>query len=165
MSNVGNILKQRCYLCPKLSLLNTQTKHRISIRYWLTMTGKTLGTVAYMSPEQAQNLTVDHRTDNWSLGVVLFEMLTGRLPFKGEFIQAMMYSIVNEEPEPITGLCQDLPIELEWIIFKCLEKEKKNRYLRVEGLSNDLNKLKQNINRSCKGTDFRDLWLREFFLQ
>ena len=79
-----------------LAKLREQTK--------LTKTGTTMGTAAYMSPEQTQGEEVDQRTDIWSLGVLLYEMLTGKLPFAGDYVQAVMYSILHEEPEPITGL-------------------------------------------------------------
>jgi len=88
----------------------------------LTKAGTTLGTVAYMSPEQARGEEVDQRTDIWSLGVVLYEMLTGQLPFKGEYEQAVMYSIMNEEPEPIPGLRTGIPMEVERIVHKALAK-------------------------------------------
>jgi len=67
----------------------------------ITKTGATLGTVAYMSPEQLQNQPVDHRTDIWAVGVVLYEMLAGQAPFQGEIEQAAMYAIVNDEPAPV----------------------------------------------------------------
>jgi len=66
----------------------------------LTKTGTTLGTTSYMSPEQVQGKEVDHRTDIWSLGIVLYEMTTGRQPFRGDYDQAVMYSIIHDEPEP-----------------------------------------------------------------
>ena len=65
----------------------------------LTQTGTAVGTVAYMSPEQSRSLEVDRRTDIWSFGVLLYEMITGQLPFKGEYDQAVIYSIMNEDPE------------------------------------------------------------------
>ena len=70
----------------------------------LTKEGTILGTSAYMSPEQTSGEKTDQRTDIWALGVVIYEMATGQLPFKGRYEQAVVYSILNEEPEPITGL-------------------------------------------------------------
>ncbi len=104
----------------------------------LTKSGTTLGTAAYMSPEQARGNPVDHRTDAWSFGVVLFEMLTGRLPFRGEYEQAMMYSIVNEEPDPVSQLRADVPPELEAFIYKALAKDANERYQHVDEMLMDL---------------------------
>jgi len=104
----------------------------------VTKTGATVGTAAYMSPEQAQGLAVDRRTDIWSLGVVLYEMLTGRLPFSGEYYQAVIYRILNEAPEPITSLRAGVPMELERIVGKALEKDPKRRYQQVDDFLVDL---------------------------
>jgi len=111
----------------------------------ITKIGTTMGTTNYMSPEQIQGLEVDHRTDIWSLGVVLFEMLTGQLPFRGEYEQAIMYSIMNEEPELMTGLRTGIPLELERIVNKALAKKQDERYQQVEELEIDLNKIKKNL--------------------
>jgi serine/threonine-protein kinase len=94
----------------------------------LTRTGTTLGTAAYMSPEQARGENVDHRTDIWSFGVVLYEMLTGQLPFKGDYEHAVVFSILNEEPEPVTGLRTGVPVELDHIIKKSMMKDPDERY-------------------------------------
>jgi serine/threonine protein kinase/Tfp pilus assembly protein PilF len=110
----------------------------------LTKAGSTLGTANYMSPEQAQGAEVDHRTDIWGLGVVLYEMITGQLPFKGEYEQAVLYSILNEEPEPISSLRADVPPELERIINKMLAKNPAERYQTVEHLLEDVTRLKEN---------------------
>jgi serine/threonine protein kinase/tetratricopeptide (TPR) repeat protein len=104
----------------------------------LTKEGTTLGTVSYMSPEQARGDEVDHRTDIWSLGVILYEMVTGRRPFTGDYEQAVIYSILNEELKPPTSLRTGVPMELERIIHKCLAKDPRERYQSAADLSADL---------------------------
>jgi len=86
----------------------------------LTREGTTLGTVAYMSPEQARGENVDHRSDIWSLGVVMYEMLSGQLPFLGEREASILYSVVHEEPKPIKEIKRNLPPELQQIIHRAL---------------------------------------------
>ena len=89
----------------------------------LSKTGSTVGTVAYMSPEQARGDVVDHRTDLWSLGVVIYELLTGRLPFRGEHEQALIYSILNEDPKPLESLPGDSSVGLDLAVKKMLQKD------------------------------------------
>ncbi|MFC1553363.1 protein kinase [candidate division KSB1 bacterium] len=105
----------------------------------VTRPGTTLGTIAYMSPEQARSESVDHRSDIFSLGVILYEMITGQLPFKGEYETAMVYSIINVDPEPLTAVRTGIPMELERIVNKLLAKDPGNRYQNVIELPVDIN--------------------------
>ncbi|MEQ9103300.1 MAG: protein kinase [Rhodothermales bacterium] len=107
----------------------------------LTRMGSTLGTVAYMSPEQARGDEVDGRTDLYSLGTVIYEMVAGRLPFGGEYEQAVVYGILNEMPEPLTAVRTGVPMELERIVFKALAKDKEIRYQTASGIIADLKAL------------------------
>ncbi|HLE57225.1 MAG TPA: serine/threonine-protein kinase, partial [Rhodothermia bacterium] len=111
----------------------------------LTRTGATMGTVPYMSPEQARGEKVDHRTDIWSFGVVLYEMIAGRPPFRSDYEQALVYSILNEEPEPLTGLRSNVPMELERIVTKALQKARDLRYQTADDLLADLRGLTRGI--------------------
>jgi len=116
----------------------------------ITRTGTTMGTPAYMSPEQARGEEVDHRTDIWSLGVVLHEIVTGQLPFKGEHEQAVIYSILNVDPEPVTGLRDEVPGSLNTIVKKSLEKEPAKRYQSIGDLLADLQAVKKSFPVSKK---------------
>ena len=109
----------------------------------LTREGTTLGTSAYMSPEQTSGEKLDQRTDIWALGVVLYEMATGQVPFQGHYEQAILYSILYEAPEPITALRTGIPPELERIANKCLAKRADERYQTVSDLLADLGALKR----------------------
>jgi len=106
----------------------------------LTKTGSTLGTAAYMSPEQARGEDVDHRSDIFSFGVVLYEMLTAHLPFRGEHQAAMLYSVVNEDPPPIARFNDKVSVELERIILKALAKDREERYQHSDDMLADLRK-------------------------
>jgi len=111
-----------------------------------TKTEVTMGTVAYMSPEQASGEDADQRTDIWSLGVVLYEMLSGQLPFKGDYNQALMYSILNQKPESIKTLRSNVPLELEQIINKALGKSPDSRYQSAKEICIEL----KNVSKSSE---------------
>jgi len=104
----------------------------------LTKSASTIGTIAYMSPEHIEGKDVDARTDIFSFGVVLYEMLTGQLPFKGEYDSAMMYAIVNEEPEPVQKHRSDLSSELLHVLSRALEKNPDKRYQSINDMLVDL---------------------------
>jgi len=111
----------------------------------LTQPGSTVGTVAYMSPEQAQGMEVDQRSDIFSFGVVLYEMITSQLPFKGEHDAAMIYSIIHETPEPLARYKANVPDELQRMVEKAMEKSPEMRYQHADDLGADLRKLKMEI--------------------
>lgn len=111
----------------------------------LTKTATIMGTVAYMSPEQAKGEKVDHHTDIWSFGAMLYEMLTGKLPFRSDKDQVTIYAILHEEPQSTTELRKDIPENLDKIIEKCLKKSPQKRYKDVEAILNDLKSVSMSI--------------------
>lgn len=108
----------------------------------LTRTGSTIGTVAYMSPEQAQGKKVDHRSDLFSLGVVLYELLAGRTPFKRNSSAATLQSIVSDEAPPLTRYRGDVPDQLQQVVTKLLKKDPELRYQSADGVLPDLKALR-----------------------
>jgi len=104
----------------------------------LTQKGTTLGTAAYMSPEQIRGEKASESSDIWSFGVVFYELLTGELPFNSIYEQAAMYSIVNEDPRPITELQEDIPAVVESIVSRCLNKEIEERSNTFDEIALDL---------------------------
>jgi serine/threonine protein kinase/Tol biopolymer transport system component len=129
---------------------------KLSGRTKLTKTGSTLGTVAYMSPEQLQGSEADARADIFSLGVVLYEMLTGKTPFRGDHEAALMYSIVNQEPEPLQNLVPDVPAELIHVVSRALEKSPADRYKTMDDLLIDLRRLRRETSKVSMPT-FRQI--------
>jgi serine/threonine-protein kinase len=122
----------------------------------LTRTSSTVGTLAYMAPEQIQGGEVDSRSDIFSFGVVVFEMLTGRLPFAGEHEAAMMYSIVNQEPESVQKSRPDVSAEVDRIIRRALEKDPEDRYQHIDDMVSELRRLLKQSSRVSR-TVMRDV--------
>jgi eukaryotic-like serine/threonine-protein kinase len=106
-----------------------------------TQAGTAVGTVAYMSPEQAQGRSVDFRSDQFSLGVVLYEMLAGQRPFRGASAAETLAAILREEPEPVTKLEPKVPAILGWIVQRCLSKDPEERYSSTRDLAKELQSL------------------------
>jgi non-specific serine/threonine protein kinase len=104
----------------------------------ISKTTRGVGTAAYMSPEQGRGDPVDHRTDIWSLGVVMYEMLTGELPFKGDYDPAVVYSLLNEDPVPVGELRPDLPLKAQRIIERAMAKDPDLRYQSAADILADL---------------------------
>ncbi len=117
----------------------------------LTQAGSTVGTAAYMSPEQAQGEDVDHRSDIFSLGVVLYELLTTHLPFHGEHQAALVYSVLNENPQPMARFNNNVSPELERIVEKALSKDKDERYQHVDDMLADIRRERKNLEYAQAG--------------
>jgi eukaryotic-like serine/threonine-protein kinase len=137
----------------KLTERNSETpdsEARTKIIEHKTTPGMVLGTVAYMSPEQARGLPVDSRTDVWSLGVVLYEMVTGQRPFAAPTATDVIISIVGREPEPLDRLAPSAPTQLAQIVSKALAKDREGRYLTAEDLLVDLKDLRREVDAETR---------------
>ena len=115
-----------------------------------TVAGAVLGTVSYMSPEQALGRTVDHRSDLFSLGVVFYEMLTGRLPFEGRTFGEMVDAILHQVPPPATRFSYEVTSEIEGILRKALEKNPDRRYQDARGLEIDLHHVRESLDEALR---------------
>lgn len=116
-----------------------------------TVPGTVMGSARYMSPEQARGLDVDERTDTWSLGVVLYELLIGKPPFDGETTADTLAAVIYHEPEPISNLLPNVPVELSRIVRKALQKDRDERYQSVKDLSLDIKELLHELEHSNSG--------------
>jgi len=131
---------------------------RLTGRTKLTKTGSMLGTVAYMSPEQLQGEEADEQTDIWSFGVLLYELITGQLPFRGEHESAMMYSIMNEQAKPLLTLRPETPNTLERITAHCLQKDRIQRAKTIREISAELSNLRGAVPLTVRWFEPRLLW-------
>jgi len=123
---------------------------KLATKTRLTRAGTTVGTVLYMSPEQAKGEETDQRSDIWSLGVVLYEMVTGKPPFRGEHEQAIIYSILNTQPEPVGRLLPETPKELDRVLTKALARTPAERYQRMSEFAGDLDLLKETLHKEAR---------------
>ncbi|MFI5181323.1 MAG: protein kinase [Thermoanaerobaculia bacterium] len=119
----------------------------------LSEKGVVLGTVAYMSPEQARGETVDFRSDQFSLGTVLYEMLTGKRPFVRDSAAETLTAIIREEPEPVTKLDPKLPAPLGWLVQRCLSKEPGERYASTIDVAKELQNLRTHLSEAVSAAD------------
>jgi serine/threonine protein kinase/dipeptidyl aminopeptidase/acylaminoacyl peptidase len=127
---------------PDQPIIDAEAETRAQVK---TQPGVVMGTVAYMSPEQARGKETDSRSDIWSLGCVIYEMLAGRTPFAGETTADRIASIIHKEPLPLSRLVENIPSRLEEIVSKCLEKNADERYQTVKDLLIDLRRLKKRL--------------------
>ncbi|HKQ50738.1 MAG TPA: protein kinase [Pyrinomonadaceae bacterium] len=129
------------------SLVDTEAQTKMLVN---TSPGMVMGTVSYMSPEQARGFQLDSRTDIWSLGCVLYEMVAGRVPFSGETTSDVIVAVLDREPPPLPGGPYETPLELQRILRKALRKDREERYQTVKDLLVDLRALKQEVDFEAK---------------
>jgi serine/threonine protein kinase len=127
---------------PSSTSTGSESPTRVMFR---TEAGTVVGTIPYMSPEQARGMPIDARTDIWSLGVVIYEMLTGHRPFSGDTPTDVIVSVISSEPSPISSYGREIPAELEWIVAKALSKDVAGRYQTATELRIDLEKIRKQI--------------------
>jgi serine/threonine protein kinase len=110
-----------------------------------TIPGTVMGTVGYMSPEQASGSDADFRSDQFSLGAILFEMITGRSPFRRETAVDTLAAVLHDDPPPIAELAPECPVALRWIVERLLAKDREDRYASTSDLSRDLRQLRDHV--------------------
>jgi serine/threonine protein kinase len=130
---------------PQHSAATAATSDKLNPEGMVTTAGTIMGTINYMSPEQVRGLSVDSRTDLFSLGVVLYQLVTGHLPFRGSTIGMMMEAILRQAPVPPVRLNPDVPDRLQDILAKCLEKDRGMRYQHASEIVSDLKRLKRDL--------------------
>jgi len=118
---------------------------KISGTEQLTKEGTTIGTAAYMSPEQARHEEADPRSDIWSFGIILYELLSGKVPFHGDYEAAVLYDILHTEPEPLESLNKEIPAELSQVVKRCLERDKLKRYQSAPEIISDLESVRSDL--------------------
>src|SRR6185369_2039632 len=118
-----------------------------------TTAGTVLGTVAYMSPEQASGETVDYRSDQFSLGSMLYEMTTGKRAFQRKTAAETMSAIIREDPEPAGTVRPDLPLPVRWVLERCLAKDREERYASTKDLARDLAGLRDHLWEASSGSE------------
>ena len=118
-----------------------------------THAGTVLGTVAYMSPEQASGEPLDYRSDQFSLGSMLYEMSTGQKAFQRKTAAETMSAIIREEPEPVAKLRPDLPLPVRWMLDRCLSKDREERYVSTKDLARDLASVRDHISEVSSGAE------------
>jgi len=126
----------------------------------VTTTGEIAGTMAYMSPEQVQGGHVDYRTDIWALGIILYEMLTDQLPFKGDLYPAILFAILTQEPASLQELRPDVPIFLQTIITRCLNKDPTHRFQRADEITKALeeHRVVRSVSPDVSSQQIRKYW-------
>ncbi|MBI1803427.1 MAG: protein kinase [Ignavibacteriae bacterium] len=155
-----NIMVRRDGICQVMDFGLAKLRNASSKINRLTKEGSTVGTAGYMSPEQVQGQDTDHRSDIFSLGVLLYELFTGQLPFKGVHETALLYEIVNVDAPPMSAVKPEIDPSLDAIVLECLAKEPSERYQSVAEVGKELRRFKRESSRSrvSRVTSVRDVY-------
>jgi serine/threonine protein kinase len=134
---------------------------RMESALWRTQIDKIIGSPLYMSPEQIQSHPIDPRSDIFSFGIVLYQMLTGRLPFNGDNVNSVWYQIINEEPQKPSSSNPEIPDMLDRIVAKCLAKNPEDRYPNANELAGDLHSCRRMLSQANTTTDHRSHYFED----